>query len=92
MVMEFIGKYVYIETSSPRVSGDNAKLELKPSLGSGATCIKFFYHMLGRDVGRLIVYVNGKQALVKSGSQGDQWKKAEFKVQDRATSVSIDES
>ena len=67
---------------------DNAKLEFKPSLGSGATCISFYYHMLGRDVGALKVSVNGKQAFLKAGTQGDKWNKADFKVQEQATSVS----
>jgi len=81
------GYYIYIETSNPRVPNDNAKLEFKPSLGSGATCISFYYHMFGRDVGALKVSVNGKQAFVKAGTQGDKWNKADFKVQEQATSV-----
>ncbi|CAH3033235.1 unnamed protein product, partial [Porites lobata] len=81
------GYYIYIETSSPRLPGENARLEIKPSLGNGATCISFYYHMLGRDVNELKVLVNGKQQLSKKGSQGDKWNKAEFKVQEKATSV-----
>ena len=85
----FIGYYIYIETSSPRLPGENARLEIKPSLGNGATCISFYYHMLGRDVNELKVLVNGKQQLSKKGSQGDKWNKAEFKVQEKATSVRL---
>ena len=78
---------MYIETSSPRRPGDKAKLEFKPSLGSGATCISFYYHMLGGDVGTLNVSVNGKSVFTKKGSQGKNWMKADVKVDERATSV-----
>ena len=85
----FIGYYIYIETSSPRQPDDNARLEIKPSLGNGATCISFYYHMLGRDVNELKVLVNGKQQFSKKGSQGNKWNKAELKVQEKATSVRL---
>ena len=45
--------------------------------------------MLGRDVNELKVLVNGKQQLSKKGSQGDKWNKAEFKVQEKTTSVRL---
>ena len=83
------GYYIYIETSSPRQPGDNARLEIEPSLGNGATCFSFYYHMLGRDVNELKVFVNGKQQFSKKRAQGNKWNKAEFKVQERATSVRL---
>ena len=82
------GYYAYIEASSPRKWGDQAKLEIRPPLGNGPTCITFYYHMKGKDIGQLIVSVNGKQRFRKSGSQGDTWKKADLKVQERANVVS----
>ena len=88
VIYSYTGYYAYIEASSPRSRNDNAKLEFRPPLGNGATCISFYYHMLGSDVGRLIVHVNGKQRFVKSGQQGNKWLKADLKVQERATRVS----
>ena len=44
--------------------------------------------MWGEHVGKLIVYVNGKQRFVKTGKQQNKWLKAEFKVQERASKVS----
>ena len=45
---------MYIETSSPRVNGDKARLRFTGS-DSGAFCLKFFYHMFGKSVGTLRV-------------------------------------
>ena len=45
--------------------------------------------MLGRDVNELKVLVNDKQQFSKKGSQGNKWNKAEFKVQEKATSVRL---
>ncbi|CAB3991891.1 MAM and LDL-receptor class A domain-containing 1-like isoform X1 [Paramuricea clavata] len=76
------GKYVYIETSSPRAQGEKASL-VSPQV-SGTQCLKFSYHMYGANMGSLIVYQNmGNQMLElfkKSGDQGDQWKKAEVQI------------
>ncbi|KAL9985540.1 hypothetical protein ACROYT_G007958 [Oculina patagonica] len=81
------GYYAYIETSSPRQPKDNAKLEFRPPLGNGATCISFYYHMWGEHVGELKVYVNGKQKFMKSGKQANKWLKADIKVQERGSIV-----
>ena len=48
----------------------------------------FYYHMLGRDVGKLNVYVDGKKKFTRTGPQGNAWKKADIKVQERAQIVS----
>ena len=83
------GFYAYIETSSPRRAGDNARLEFKPSLAAGtSTCITFYYHMFGRDVGELKVYVNDKQAFSKTKKEGDKWIRGTFKFPERAKTVS----
>ena len=87
-VVFFTGYYAYIEASSPRRRGDQAKLEIRPPLGNGPTCITFYYHMKGKDIGQLIVHVNGKPQFRKSGSQGSKWEKADLKVQERANVVS----
>jgi len=69
------GKYVYIETSSPRQSGDNAKLTFKGSY-SGDMCMTFYYHMYGQTINQLNIYNNNKKIFEKRGNQGNAWHKA----------------
>lgn len=80
------GKYVYIETSSPRVSGDNAKL-IKSGLSFRTKkCLSFYYHMYGDSMGTLNVFVGQRKIFTKSGDQGNQWKKASVDVTDPSAS------
>ena len=84
------GNYVYIETSSPRRNGEKAYL-VSPQV-SGVQCVKFSYHMYGSDIGSLKVYQNTgvlKEFFTKSGSQGNQWQKAQVQVNGNSYSVSI---
>ena len=75
-----LGYYMYIETSSPRVSGDNAKLR-SPSLKfSGNMCLGFFYHMYGSNIGSLKVSINGKEVFSRSGNKGNTWLKASVTI------------
>ena len=67
------GYYMYIETSSPRVQGDNALLSKGISL-SGRSCLSFYYHMYGSSMGTLKVRVGGQEVFSKSGDQGNNWK------------------
>ena len=56
----FVGKYIYIETSNPRLPGDKAFL-MSPLLGksnSSGKCFTFWYHMYGLGIGSLQIYVN----------------------------------
>ena len=46
------GKYIYIESSSPRRQGDEAMLRVK--LEGRSFCMRFWYHMYG-DTGSLTV-------------------------------------
>ncbi|KAJ7393856.1 hypothetical protein OS493_003523 [Desmophyllum pertusum] len=71
------GQYVYIETSSPRIANDNAKLVFKGSK-SGVFCLKFFYHMYGSSMGTLNVFSGNKQIFTKSSDQGNNWKEVEL--------------
>ncbi|XP_068711848.1 MAM and LDL-receptor class A domain-containing protein 1-like isoform X1 [Montipora foliosa] len=75
------GYYAYIEASRPRKRGDNARMVFKPGLISGETCISFRYHMLGRGVGKLKVWVDGIVRFEKSGYQGREWMKADLKLE-----------
>ena len=78
---------MYIEASG-RKKGDNAKLEIKPGL-SGMACISFFYNMRGgrNHVGILRVLINGGEAFVKSGHQGNNWLKADITSNEPVSSV-----
>ena len=75
----FEGKYVYIETSSPRVTNDKAVLRFNGYTG-GSACLSFYYHMFGDSIGQVNVYLGNRKVFQKSGSQGNQWKKAEMPI------------
>jgi len=57
LILFFSGHYVYIEASSPRRPGDNARL-LSPiyNPSNQPSCLKFWYNMHGRTMGTLNVY------------------------------------
>ncbi|XP_022797695.1 anionic trypsin-like [Stylophora pistillata] len=80
------GYYMYIEASR-KSKDDNAKLEILPGIAAGKTCISFFYHMRGGQMGTLRVLVDGKQVFEKSGHQGFDWRTAQFTVERRASSI-----
>ena len=76
MFVIVLGKYVYIETSSPRVQGDNANLVKRGLSFSTTKCLSFYYHMYGSSMGTLNVYVGSNKIFTKSGDQGNSWHKA----------------
>ena len=81
---------MYIETSSPRKAGDNAKIEKSGLRFTGNTCIRFFYHMYGKTIGTLKVFVGGSNVLQINGPQGNMWKEANISVSHVGTySVSV---
>ena len=67
---------MYIETSSPRVQGNLARLSTPVFTFSGASCITFFYHMYGATIGRLEVTVNGRNVFSASGNNSSSWLEA----------------
>ena len=67
----FAGYYLYIEASKPRVNGDKATI-LTPYL-NGRQCMKFSYHMYGRDIGSLNIYANNQKVFSNSGNEGNYW-------------------
>ncbi|XP_016353998.1 MAM domain-containing glycosylphosphatidylinositol anchor protein 2-like isoform X1 [Sinocyclocheilus anshuiensis] len=92
------GFYMYIETSRPRLEGDKARL-LTPSFniapknpyGNVATnptyCFSFYYHMYGKHIGTLNVYLRQKSQMGQdtsvwtlSGNQGDRWRQARVNI------------
>ena len=71
---------MYIETSSPRTAGDNAKLLLSVSGNGELSCLKFYYHMYGDTMGTLTVYSGNNIIFHRSGDQGDYWRKEETNI------------
>lgn len=76
-----LGYYMYIETSSPRRTGDKARL-MSPTYsatsGSG-DCFKFWYHLYGSSIGGLNVWLSQGNILTKNvwsrkGDFGNQWR------------------
>ncbi|XP_067933319.1 MAM and LDL-receptor class A domain-containing protein 1-like [Watersipora subatra] len=51
------GKYLYLETSSPRVSGDNALYVSTSLSATNGSCLSFWYHMNGSNIGQLNLYL-----------------------------------
>ena len=72
---------MYIETSSPRVAGDNARLEFSVPGNGGLSCLEFFYHMYGDTVGTLTVFSGSGVVFRASGNHGNSWIKAEITIQ-----------
>ena len=81
---------MYIETSSPRKPGENAKLVLTVPGNGKQSCLSFYYHMYGASVGTLNVY-NGNHTIFNvSGDQGKKWHIVEKEVSlDREVSGSL---
>ncbi|CAB3989870.1 MAM and LDL-receptor class A domain-containing 1-like [Paramuricea clavata] len=77
------GWYLYIEALPPRQPNDKARL-ISPSTIETKSCLLFFYHMFGHDMGKLQVYVKsgGRMYSVwsRSGEQGVEWYQAQVAV------------
>ena len=72
-----IGKYIFIESSDYETSSVTAVLASGVVDSSERTCIQFWYHMRGREIGILNVYIrtNETRTLIwqLAGEQGDNW-------------------
>ena len=64
---------MYIEASSPRKPGENAKLVLTVPNSGNKSCLSFYYHMYGASAGTLNVYSGNINVFSVSGNQGDNW-------------------
>ncbi|XP_078364332.1 uncharacterized protein LOC144648698 isoform X1 [Oculina patagonica] len=71
------GYYMYIDTSSPRVDGDNAKLEVSVLANGEVSCLTFYYHMYGATMGTLTVFSGDTVVFNASGNHGYLWTKVE---------------
>lgn len=87
------GHYIFIESSAPRVKGDVARLasEIFPPKQT-ASCLSFFYHMYGADIGSLRVYISTNATgnsisteamlwrLDGQASAGNQWQQGQMNI------------
>ena len=81
---------MYIETSSPRRPGQKARLMSQLVNPSGAACVSFYYHMYGRNMGTLNVYVKeqsssgssslGQPVWKRAGNQQNKWIVGQFSI------------
>ena len=54
----FLGNYMYIEASYPRIPGHKARLVSQDLVASKAPkCLNFWFHLYGASIGRLNVFV-----------------------------------
>ena len=89
------GRYMYIEASSPRLSGDKARLISRPftqheTTGDTYECLTFFYHMYGSAMGTLNIYKIegdsvdtgnlGTPLWSLTGNQGNYWRIAQVRL------------
>ena len=71
---------MYIEASSPRVAGDNAKLEFFVSGIGEPSCLEFYYHMYGETMGTLTVFSGSAVVFNTSGNHGKTWMRANIPI------------
>ena len=71
---------MYIETSFPRVAGDNAKLEFSVPRNGGLSCLEFYYHMYGDTMGTLTVFSGSAVVFNASGNHGNTWIQADITI------------
>ena len=85
------GNYMYFETSSPVVAGDQVSLtSLCLDISSLNTpTLSFYNHMYGASTGTLDVLVNGTSVWSMSGDQGNQWNFAQVDLSAYAGSTNI---
>ncbi|XP_052270077.1 multiple epidermal growth factor-like domains protein 6 isoform X2 [Dreissena polymorpha] len=83
-----LGKYLFIETSGSRQTGDRAWLvsPLLPPVSHPERCLQFWYNMNGPTIGFLSVFKTrqgeapGTKIWGMSGDQGPEWKNASVTV------------
>lgn len=88
-MLSFLGHYMYTEVSPTGLAkGANARLlspRYPPTKGS---CLQFWYHMYGRSIGTLNVYIRGSawamtKVWSKSGNDTNIWNVAQVSIRSR---------
>ncbi|XP_069133150.1 MAM and LDL-receptor class A domain-containing protein 1-like [Argopecten irradians] len=90
------GHYMYIETSSPRLSGNIAWLvsEVFPPTSASGRCLNFWYNMYGQTIDTLTALVRVQGAADTAiwsltGNQGQQWQYANAPISMPSSSYQI---
>jgi len=81
--------YLFIETSSPRASGDVAILKSPVVDIASNTMLSFNYHMYGLDIGKLQVFVDSDNIWEEQGDKGNAWKLAAVSLAQYGGSSSV---
>ena len=76
--------FLSVEASSPQKFGDKGRLVSVVEQPAYGRCLEFWYHMYGRDIGQLNVYINinssdnNSRILLwsRGANVGDVWRKA----------------
>nr|XP_054757011.1 MAM and LDL-receptor class A domain-containing protein 1-like [Lytechinus pictus] len=92
-----LGTFIFIETSSPRVSGETARFRSQAfsATPSGGRCLRFWFHMFGTQIGALNVYVETVEGAVRQdvwsygGNQGDRWNSGQLPIMSQDTYVVV---
>lgn len=92
----FIGRYLFIESSAPRLAHETAiiRSETIPSSGDGK-CVQFWYHMYGDHIGSLEVNMRVGFGLSEtivwklSGNQGNKWIQAQAPLLSRGQNLEV---
>lgn len=84
MFVTFSGFYIHLESSYPRSKGEGVRFE-SPYVITSYKCVTFWYHMWGKQVGRLNVFDAKKSGSEKlqwrqSGDQGDSWNEGSIEI------------
>lgn len=77
-ILYYLGHYIYIEASSPRRPNDKARIISGQVTNMATSCLTFYYHMYGRNIGTLNVYMrqnnrNGVAIWSRRRNQGNTW-------------------
>ncbi|XP_033109454.1 MAM and LDL-receptor class A domain-containing protein 1-like [Anneissia japonica] len=89
------GYYIYIETSSPRLPNDVAKVSTPRIRTPSSACLTFWYHMYGAHIETLNVLANTTDGLIsqqvwsKSGNRGNVWRPAEVTIDMNAADFKV---
>ena len=85
-----LGKYIFIESSAPRLENETAQIQSAPITlyGTNPICLNFWYNMYGSSIGELNVYLKNEHdsatPMLKvwslHGNQGQGWHAAKVPV------------
>lgn len=88
MYYHFIGgAYIYTEASS-RTVNQTARLQsvlVRPTRTTATSCLSFWYHMYGSNIGALNIYIQrgallGSPLWTRKGTQGNKWINAKITI------------